>query len=220
MPLYHLHKTSDEASLIYAIWQITENENELIAPLSYGEEFIDWAHKHYNAPSRRLEWLAVRRLLHELGVDARLVMYHPSGRPYLRSDCNCHISISHTRGYAAVALHPDTPIGIDIEQKGDKVMRVRNKFASATEEAGIIAPAGNSTDVQKALLTLWSAKETIFKLIDLPGIDFAEHLHVHPFDIAEQGEFTAHESFTKDMYNFRIHYHNFPDFIFTYGFVI
>ena len=42
------------------------------------------------------------------------VAYHPDGIPYL-PDADLHISISHTKGYAAVLLDTQPRIGIDIE---------------------------------------------------------------------------------------------------------
>ena len=66
--------------------------------------------------SRRAEWLAVRLLVKELFGSECEVAYHPTGRPYLKHG-TAHISISHTKGFAAVAYHrcaqrtcpPDVP---------------------------------------------------------------------------------------------------------------
>lgn len=217
MPLYYQKTASDKDPLVYAIWKISENEEELMDAIPYGNELKEYASQHFKACSRRTEWLAVRRLLHELGTDARDVCYLPSGRPYLKGKGAPHLSITHSRGYAAVALHPLKPIGIDMEKKGEKVMRVRKRFVSEHEECHLVAKAHGEDETRDILLTLWSAKETMFKLLDLPGIDFAEHLHVSPFAWSGEGEFEAHETYTDKRQEFGIGYRIFPDFVLTYG---
>lgn len=220
MPLFYRHNASVDNPLTYAIWQITETEEELMDDLPYGGELYALAKLRYKSASRRLEWLAVRRLVYELGIDGRTIEYHPSGRPFLSGTGSPYISISHTRGYAAIALHREFPIGIDIEQKGDKILRVKKRFVSEEEETGIVFPINDETySMQEALLVMWSAKETMFKLMDLPGIDFVNHLHIHPFSMAEKGKITSKEDFTEKGCSFNIHYQIFPEFILACGFL-
>ena len=95
MPLYKLYPYSKEKCTV-AIWQITESEEDLMAPLINGSALLEEARGRFKAVNRRLEWLSVRRLMHELGITSPIA-YHPSGRPYLEDDAR-HISISHTRG--------------------------------------------------------------------------------------------------------------------------
>ncbi len=206
MPLITLPITPPPACTL-AIWQIAESEEELMAPLPHGEELLTEARRRFKAASRRLEWLAVRRLLHEVGCSSSIA-YHPSGRPYLTDD-HRHISISHTRGYAAVALHTHFPIGLDIEQRTDKVCRVQHKFLSPEERLFLPSDGQNI----EALLILWTAKEAMFKLVDREGIDFAEHFHLAPFTVAPAGECTARETFTPECRTFSLRYWMLPDFV-------
>lgn len=206
MPLYRTLDKMHDASFV-AIWKIEEDEEALVAPMLAGERLLCEARTRFKAVSRRLEWLAVRRLLHEVGITSP-IGYHPSGRPYLMNDSR-HISISHTRGYAAVALHRNVPVGIDIEQRTDKVIRVKDKFLSHEEKIFLTSEENNV----EAMLIIWTAKEAMFKLIDHEGIDFAEHLHTHPFTPAVAGTFYAHETFTREHTGFDFFYHCFPDFV-------
>ena len=74
--------------------------------------------RRFTAAHRRLEWLAVRVLLYTLSGEEKEIAYHPSGKPYLADD-SASISISHTKGYVAVALGlPGREVGVDIEQYG------------------------------------------------------------------------------------------------------
>lgn len=206
MPLYQRFSL-DEKECLLAIWQIAEEEEELTAPLPCGAELLAEARRRFKAGGRRLEWLAVRRLLHEVGVTSP-IGYHPSGRPYLTDDAR-HLSISHTRGYAAVALHSAMPVGLDIERRTGKVCRVQHKFLSHEEKTFL--PSGKNN--VEALLILWTAKEAMFKLVDRPGIDFADHFHLAPFRVADAGECTARETFTPDGRTFRLRYWTHPDFV-------
>ena len=210
MPLFKLFPYSKEKCTV-AIWQITESEEELMAPLCDGEVLLEEARGRFKAPNRRLEWLSVRRLKHELGVTSPIA-YLPSGRPYLKDDAR-HISISHTRGYAAIAISETNPIGLDIEQRTDKACRVRDKFLSHEEKLFLPFEKKNV----EAMLVLWTVKEAMFKLVDREGVDFAEHFHVSPFELADEGCLQAHETLTEEQKSFQFTYQIYPDFILSLG---
>ena len=69
MPLYKLFPHS-KGTCTVAIWRITESEEELMAPLFAGDVLLVEARERFKAASRRLEWLSVRRLMHELALKA------------------------------------------------------------------------------------------------------------------------------------------------------
>ncbi|MBR3756970.1 MAG: 4'-phosphopantetheinyl transferase superfamily protein [Bacteroidaceae bacterium] len=208
MPLFQ-HRSFDGGKGIVAIWRIGESEEALVEPLADGDVLLEEARGRFKAAGRRIEWLSVRRLMHELGITSPIA-YLPSGRPYLEDD-ERHISISHTRGYAAVALHEDYPIGLDIEQRTDKVCRVKDKFLSHEEKLFLPSEKKNV----EALLIIWTAKEALFKLVDREGIDFGNHFHVLPFDVEEEGSLVAHETFTGKQTHFGCTYQIYQDFVLT-----
>ena len=208
MPLYQQFSDCKGGCKI-AIWQIVESEEELVAPLSNGRVLLEEARQRFKAAGRRIEWLAVRRLMHQLGI-ASPIAYLPSGKPYLKDDKR-HITISHTRGYAAVAISETNPIGLDIEQRTDKVCRVQHKFLSPEEKSLLPSEKKNV----EALLIIWTAKEAMFKLVDKEGIDFAEHFHVSPFELADEGCFYANETFTGGQSRFECTYQIYQEFVLT-----
>jgi phosphopantetheinyl transferase len=210
MPLYKQSVRDDEACTL-AIWKIVEEEEELVAPLPNGEELLAEARNRFKASGRRLEWLAVRRLMHEVGCFSP-IKYQPSGRPYLEND-ERFVSISHTRGYAAIALHTKQSIGLDIEQRTERVCRVGEKFLSNEEK--IFLPQGKKN--VEAMLVIWTVKEAMFKMMDKDGVDFAHHLHVAPFEMAEEGGLVAYETLTEARKNFQFTFHLYPDFILSLG---
>ena len=139
-----------------AIWHVTETIEELLALLPDEEAVRKEAESRFRSPSRILEWTAVRVLLYDM-LDRQVpILYHENGAPYLPEYEHLDISISHTRGFVAVALAEKGEIGIDVEQKSAKVERVRHRFVREDEVA----------ETQDQLLLHWSAKETAFKILN------------------------------------------------------
>lgn len=206
MPLYRTYR---EGELLLGIWKSEETTEQLLASLGRLSRYGDALAKF--SESRRHEWLAVRVLLKTLCGEEKEIGYYPSGRPYLK-DGSAYISISHTRGYVAVALHPLREVGMDIEQYGTRVKKVASRFIRADEE-----PAFGGGDEIYGLLLHWSAKETLFKLIDTEEVDLLRHLHVIPFVPAEEGTFEAREYRTAQQGCYRIHYLTHPHFVLTWA---
>lgn len=206
MPLY---RTYNEGDFLLGIWKSDETTEQLLASLEhkawYEEKLASFSEK------RKHEWLSVRVLLKALCGEEKEIAYHPSGRPYLKDESR-YISISHTRGYVAVALHPSREVGMDIEQYGNRVKKVASRFIRPDEE-----PTMAKGDEIYALLLHWSAKETLFKLMGTEEVDFIRHLHVLPFTPMEEGEFEACEYRTGQQGHYRIHYVTHSDFVLTWA---
>lgn len=210
MPLLLQHSAP---SYRWGIWQTTESAEELLRLLpSEGEKYRQELSR-FASPVRRQEWFAVRVLLYAMLGEEKAIDYLPNGRPFLR-DGSFSISISHTKGYAAVLLGmPDRLTGIDIERYGDRVCRVASKFMRADE------PLCRYRDTELwSLLLHWSAKETLFKCLDTSEVDFREHLRILPFEITDgEGSFMAVEYRTTAQREFSIHYLLHPDFVLTWS---
>lgn len=126
MPLL---KTWTEENGRWGIWQVTETLEELYACLS--DDVVRQELERLKAPSRKMEYLAVRVLLKTmLGKEVR-IGHEPSGKPFLTGG-EYHVSISHTKGYVAVGLHESTQPGIDIEAYGERVRKVESRFVRKT----------------------------------------------------------------------------------------
>lgn len=193
-----------------AVWHVTESLDELLALLPDDESVRLQAEEQFSAPARRLEWVAVRVLLCHMLERQVPILYHDNGAPYLPDYEALDISISHTRGYVAVALAQEGQIGIDIETSASaKVERVRSKFIRDDEQA----------DSLTELLLHWSAKETAFKILHRERVDFRKHLRVLPFEPYDEGRFTLCESRTDEEHRMNIHYKVFDDFVLTYSFL-
>lgn len=181
MPLLSIDKYP-----LRGLWKLTESPEALWAQLGH-KSWYEEDLARMKSPSRQAEWLATRLLLREmLGHEARIA-YHPSGAPYL-PDEPFQLSLSHTRGFVALTLSVERT-GIDIEYRSERVRKIRSRYLSPTEEAFI-----NPQHETEHLLVCWCAKEALFKVVDLPEVDFLEHLHILPFPYATSGTLTAYES--------------------------
>lgn len=208
MPIFHQHT---ELTHQWGIWKTSETLEELLGMLPHAEKYRQEVQR-FVADSRRLEWLAVRVLLYALLGEEKEILYRPNGRPYL-SDGSFSISISHTKGYVAVLLaQSGSKPGIDIEHYSERVSKVAHKYMRVDEE-----PALFQETETWSLLLHWSAKETMFKCMDTPEVDFREHLQIFPFAVNKQGVISAAEYRTAEKRNFLIHYHVFPDFVLTFS---
>jgi phosphopantetheinyl transferase len=98
------------------------------------------------------------------------VCYTSENKPYLE-DISEHISISHSHDKLVVLANAKESTGVDIELIRDKVINVRHKFLNEQE----FEFAGSNVE---ALITLWAAKEAIYKAYGLKEVDFAKHLYI------------------------------------------
>lgn len=184
MPKY-AHHTFEGGGV--AIWHITESSDELYTLLAthrYDAQLLEKKNE-----GRRAEWLAVRLLVKELFGEVCEVAYHPTGRPYLKG-CDVRISISHTKGYAAVAYHGKAEIGVDVEYISSRVERIASRFTTLDEASYI--DVHDERVRQMYHLINWSAKETLYKLFDSPSLaEFKEAFHIAPYTLADCGTMDA-----------------------------
>jgi len=200
------NKITPEGALL-GIWQIEESEQELLCYFENKETVLQQIDAVKNE-SRRCEKLAVRVLLNELTKQEKTIVYQANGKPTL-SDNSYEISISHTKGFAAVILHTIKQVGVDIEAISDRVCGLKSRFLSLKEREAI-----DNDDEPVVSLLHWSAKETMYKLISQEGVDFAKHLFVFPFRLNDK-QLKAAELFTPQGYSFDIHFEIADHYVIT-----
>ena len=180
MRLCHHHK---DASLEWAVCYFDESFSELSAQCE-DDSLVTYALENFGSEKRRCEWLAARIFINRLVGYCAEVCYSADGKPFLRNDSRC-LSISHTDGYVAVALHREYNVGVDVEVVGAKVLKLYNRFLSLAEI--------NYLDKKNELLAIllyWSAKESFYKIIGNRGGSFAENFTVSPFVVGASGDFS------------------------------
>lgn len=199
-----------QTSPLLGIWKIEESSDELLSRLRNREFYLP-AFESIRTEHRRQEWLASRKLLEEIVGDFCRINYGISGAPFLE-DSPLHISISHTKGYAALLVQEQPAAGIDIEYRSDRILKIRKRFMNSEEEAAI-----DMEHEVEHLLIHWCAKETLFKMIGQEDVDFCRHLHVYPFPFAEEGTFTVYETRTEQAARYDLSYRVTPEFVLTWS---
>lgn len=186
-----------------------ETPEELLSQLDKKEWYSPTLSKM--GEHRRREWLAVRVLLKKTLGEEKQIGYTKWGKPYL-VDQSYHISISHTKGFVAIALDKKHPVAVDIERISPRVQKLQSRFMSETEEKQLSI----NQPIIHALLH-WSAKETLFKYLDENDIEFKSQLHIHAFEpvVGEWDECTAHETRTEKQQRFTIRYQVSNEYVIT-----
>ncbi len=183
MPIVFEHQPDPNTRV--AVWEITETRETLLAllpPLAPPEQLV---FERMSFEPRQLEWLASRVLTHQLGQCYPAVSYNHSGQPTLTHP-SLKISISHTRGYAAVAVSSSQIPGIDIEYPSSRIEKVAKRFINASETAFT-----SEQHKSAQLAIIWCAKEAIFKMAGRPGLIFKNDIILDPFVPQKTGKLTA-----------------------------
>ena len=201
-------KTTLDGTLI-GIWKIEETEEEFLQLFNKQEAVLQQIREVSN-PVKRCEKLAVRALFKLLAGEEKTIVYMPSGKPALL-DRSFNISVSHTKGYAAVALHKHRIVGIDIEAISDRAHRINHRFMNIKEREAL--DKGNEPVVS---LLHWSAKETVYKLLSREGVDFEKDILIRPFELKDN-KLNALESHTPERKEFTIYFEITPDYVLTQG---
>lgn len=131
---------------------------------------------------RRREWLAWRRLLRSkaeawgLSSDQLKVEYTRFGEPVF-ADMHGHLSVSHCRGYVALAYVCEGRCGIDVEMADRPFGKVRRRYLSADEMA--LTGAEHPLFMAAA----WCAKEALYKCLGRSGVDFVADMRIAAVDL-------------------------------------
>ena len=139
------------------------------------DELEKWA--GLSLKKRRTEWLggrlaakcAAAGLLDEAAVDWKTLVIEneEDGRPYVATKAGTvapFISISHS-GPMAAALAANLPCGLDIQQPGTNILRVKKRFAVREEEDILAASLPETFTETERLTMLWAAKEAARKMV-------------------------------------------------------
>lgn len=159
------------------IWEVKESLNDLYGIAGLTAEDAHDVETRFRAPSRRTEWVATRALLRTVLRRPPAISHKSNGAPFLPDTPGTSISISHTRGFVAVALSERSSVGIDIELLGNQVPRVRDK----------ILTNGETADSTELLHAIWSLKESTYKCLSDDSIEMLRDIKVQCLPADEKG---------------------------------
>lgn len=129
------------------------------------------------ADKRFIEHLSSQLLLSQVMSADVPIAHASSGRPFLEEN-DVLLSISHTKGAYAVSLS-GMQHGIDVETWGDRALRVQSMFVNNEEQSLLNGNALLTTSERTATL-LWSAKEAVYKCLDIEGLSFKNDITLTP----------------------------------------
>ena len=185
----------NEAELI--IWRMDETLEEL---LDMSQHHYDHEIENLSNEVRKKERIISRFLLETLVSRKVEVKYADSGKPFCDG---VHFSISHTKNFVAVIVS-NKPVGVDIEYKSDRIFRITEKFMHPDE----LKTLSECSEKQKFALICWCAKETVFKIIEENGVDFAKM----NCKIDSENIFLSYKSA-----HFTLKFLDFPDFFVVFS---
>ncbi len=206
MPVY-LQKELKNGNRI-AVWEITETADELLSMVSLSSR-DEQKLASFRLDSRKREWLAVRVLVKKMLGENREIFYKSSGAPFFK-DQEMQIGISHTKGFAGVALAPFRT-SLDMEKASPKIERVCRRFVNEAEKQYI--PHENRIEYYNLI---WCAKETLFKLLDRRDVVFKENLNIKPLVMEKKGTIIADVMFPDLKSEVTLGYEVTPGFTLVY----
>lgn len=193
------------------LWQMDESPEQLFDLYPHLLPYRSSLDDKYKDDGRKLEFLAIRALMYEMlrvnGASKGLLSHagdfthNGQGKPLFRG---YHVSISHTKGYAALILSKKSEVAVDIEYMSDRVERIASKFLRKDERA----------DSLDAKLVHWCAKETVFKLFSEENLLF-EDMRVKPFDT--MSDWACDVENLKSGKTARVDFELAMDFVLTYS---
>ncbi len=146
----------------------TTTSQTLLENFRLGAEIYVVAFSASQTETRELTWSIARKLL---GLALNTSPQHlnfsktSQGKPYLVEHQNFDFSISHTRGYGAVALSSNSRVGVDIEgwPSRKRLEKISSRYFSQEILNESRLQMGNPDGQEVFLLQVWTVLEAIVK---------------------------------------------------------
>lgn len=208
MKLFDIH-TPNQSHIL--LWKIEEDANFYLQHLKLTPYDIAEINK-FLIEKRKLQWYASRYTLKQMLNTDEIVHLHKNeqGKPFILNS-HLQLSLSHTNAITAAMTNPSLKVGIDVEQIKEKVKRVSNKFTTDIETVKM-----TSQNEITYLITIWSAKESLYKLHGNKRLDFRDHILLNSFELGEMGVIEGcieKDSFKKSL---TVYYQILDDHVLTY----
>ncbi len=214
MPYIHFDSGLPDAAI--GLWHVVEDEAFFLERLTlYSRELkrVDGI----SHPQKRLEWLSSRLCLKELLKINHQVesLNEHNGKPFL-SDNSHRISYTHSANYAAAIASSTREVAIDIEALSRKRnYATKRLFMNEAEKVHFEGDFDHNL-----FLLVWSAKESLFKIVGQRGVSLRQHIAVDldNFQLAENGTLLGTVKKDNLEKQFTVYYAIRPDFVLTYTF--
>jgi 4'-phosphopantetheinyl transferase len=208
MPLYKTLHPDENTQVL--VWKITESYLELFESIVLNDKSA-LRLQGMRSEMHQRGFLSVRKLLQEAGYTDFDLSYDASGKPHLVD--GKFISISHSHNFATLIISSQA-VGIDIEMRRDKIIRIADKFIR--DEFHFLDKT--SETYINMLTVIWGVKEAVFKICNEEGISFKDDIYVFPFKI-EENTAKASVVLVAKKENFIVYFEEIEAFTLVYAFV-
>jgi phosphopantetheinyl transferase len=207
MPLYKSFQPASDVRVY--IWKIEESESWL----SRDVELTPHCQRRVEGMQSELHrrgFLSIRHLMAEAGYTDSDLYYDKNGKPHLKD--GTHISITHSFEFTGIILSGRHEVGIDIEKQRNKILRIAHRFTTLREYQSV----ANEEALVRKLTMIWGAKESLYKIMGIPGVSFLDHICVADFELGQEGA-TARVMFEGRRTDFETFFLEFEGFTCVYA---
>ncbi len=184
MPIKKIERLTAHAG--WALWKITESLSELKQDLPLSDEDKETLGA-IKREEKQLEWLSgrlcIRALTEQQEIAYVCLKKDVHGKPFLMHE-EAEISLSHSYPYVSAILNKEKPVGIDLEQPREQLLRISHKFLNPRERR-------HAEEDLRRLCLYWSAKEALYKIYARKKLIFNRDLEVLPFEMESEGIITG-----------------------------
>lgn len=207
MPLYKTITVNSATKVL--IWKIEESFDTLLKNIELTAKNTGRLNGMKSIHHQK-GFLSIRHLLAIEGYTDYDLYYDTNGKPHLKNELN--ISITHSFIFSAIILS-DNKVGIDVEKKRDKILRIAHKFTSVKN-----FDKSSLTYKIRKLTAIWCAKESLYKGFNSAGLSFLNHIHVEDFGL-DQKETTAIADFNNKTESYNVRFNEFEGFTCAYALI-
>ncbi|SNR14583.1 4'-phosphopantetheinyl transferase family protein [Tenacibaculum jejuense] len=207
MPLYKTITVNNTAKVL--IWKIEESYDDLFQGTNLTSQSLKRV-SNMKSDLHQRGFLSVRHLLREVGYEDHDLFYDEFGKPHLKD--GTHISITHSFTFSALIVSKEKKVGIDIEKRRDKIVKIAHKFTPIEEYKSI----ANHDALVSKLTIVWGAKESLYKIYGKKKLLFLDHIYVEDFSF-ENDTTTGKILYEGTTSNFDINFLEIEDFTCVYA---
>ena len=175
MPLLKTIALNDYTQLF--VWKITETLGELFSSVALKDVSLARV-ESMKSESHQRGFLAVRRLLMEVGYSDFDLYYDQFGKPHLGN--GKHISISHSNDFSVIVLS-NVNVGADLEILKEKTLKLAPRYMDVSHLENL----SKSDELIKATV-VWGIKESVFKIKNEIGISFKDNIFEDDFNLEDK----------------------------------
>lgn len=208
MPLFKTIIADNTTKIL--IWKITESIDVLKANVVLTDKNKARLDSMKSETHQR-GFLSVRQLLKEVQYQDSDLLYDDFGKPSLKD--GTHISITHSFTFSAIILSKNTAVGIDIEKRRDKILKIAPKFTSINEYKTL----ANHDVIIRKLTIVWGAKESLYKIYGKKKLLFLAHIYIDDFEF-DDFKTTGEIRFNGITTSYKVHFLEFEEFTCVYAY--